>query len=71
LLEDGSSVDGYCYIDESAGVGNSELVAKCPQTERRSLRFVGKGTPLRSEAAVYITCGSTEEPSAEDCITPR
>ena len=32
---------GYCYIDATLGIGNADLVAKCPATERRILRFVG------------------------------
>jgi hypothetical protein len=33
-----ASVVGYCYVDEDQGIGNPELVAKCPDTSRRILR---------------------------------
>ena len=39
---------GYCYIDEAQGIGNADIVAKCPSTQRRILRFVG---PVEQHAA--------------------
>ncbi|MBL8740320.1 MAG: hypothetical protein JNK04_04470, partial [Myxococcales bacterium] len=52
-----SQGDGWCYIDAASAppVGNPELVAGCPATERRLLRFVGKGEP-RPSAIAFITC---------------
>jgi len=35
---------GYCYIDPDNGIGtNPDLVAKCPASQRRILRFAGNG----------------------------
>jgi hypothetical protein len=42
---------GYCYIDPGNGIGNATLVAKCPPTERRILRYVGNN-PTRNPPIV-------------------
>lgn len=57
--EAGQPLDGWCYIDATVFplVGNPDLVAACPDTEKRTLRFVGRGEPL-PEATVFIACGS-------------
>jgi hypothetical protein len=53
----GKNADGWCYIDATAfpAVGNPDLVAGCPLTERREVRLVGKG---RGEpgSTLFITC---------------
>ena len=54
---------GYCYVDPQNGVGtNPDIVAKCPETERRILRFVGNdpsgggvAVPLPN-AIVFTAC---------------
>jgi hypothetical protein len=48
---------GYCYVDPDppASIGNAELVANCPASERRLLRFVGDDTP-RGGAVAFIAC---------------
>jgi hypothetical protein len=46
---------GYCYIDEQQGIGNPELVASCPASEKRILRFVGENVPATG-ATVFIAC---------------
>jgi hypothetical protein len=61
VLEDGSPVDGYCYVDAQAQLGNPELVDRCPDTEQRLLRFVGAGEP-RPGSTLYITCVREESP---------
>jgi hypothetical protein len=66
ILEDGQTLDGYCYVDATAGIGNSELVATCPETEKRAIRFLGKANP-RPGATTFITCGSTEQGSHTTC----
>ncbi len=48
-------VDGWCYVDAQSNLGNPEIVARCPATEQRILRFVGDGAP-RSGSTVFITC---------------
>ena len=47
--------DGWCYVDAQSNIGNPEIVASCPATEQRILRFVGEGAP-RSGSTVFITC---------------
>jgi hypothetical protein len=37
--------DGWCYIDEQRGIGNPELLGKCPPTARRKVRYAGAGKP--------------------------
>ncbi len=51
----GAPVDGYCYIDLAQGVGDPAVVEACPETEKRLLRFVGKGE-ARSGSTLYIAC---------------
>jgi hypothetical protein len=52
---------GYCYIDPAAGVGSEGLVANCPETQRRILRYVGnnindnKVVPLAG-STVFTAC---------------
>jgi hypothetical protein len=48
---------GYCYVDPSQGAGDDSLVASCPSSERRDLRFLGEETP-RNGATVMIACVS-------------
>ena len=48
---------GWCYIDPDSGVGDPSLVATCPMSARRLIRFVGENTPLRG-AVVMVACGS-------------
>ncbi len=57
VAADGSAVDGWCYVDASSlpAVGNPDLVANCPSTEKRTLRFVGSGDIARG-ATAFIFC---------------
>ncbi|MBW2524053.1 MAG: hypothetical protein JRI23_07755 [Deltaproteobacteria bacterium] len=52
-----SGVDGWCYVDASTvpPTGNPDIVASCPPTEQRIIRFVcnGKGA---AGATLFITC---------------
>jgi hypothetical protein len=50
-------VDGWCYIDATTSppTGNPEIVAKCPDTERRLIRFVGDGE-AQPGGTLFITC---------------
>jgi hypothetical protein len=42
-----SGAIGWCYVDPDANVGDPALVARCPASERRLIRFVGENTPHR------------------------
>jgi hypothetical protein len=44
---------GWCYVD--AETGNADLVATCPSTERRMIRFIGNGE-VQPSATAFITC---------------
>ncbi|MEZ4437819.1 MAG: hypothetical protein R3B72_01930 [Polyangiaceae bacterium] len=50
-------VHGWCYIDatRSPPIGDSDLVANCPPTEQRIIRFVGDGQGVPG-ATLFITC---------------
>jgi hypothetical protein len=50
---------GYCYIDPAQGIGNPALVADCPATTQRSLRFVGDGLPANGSVTFMACIGST------------
>ncbi len=46
---------GYCYVDPANGAGtNPDVVAKCPASQRRILRFVGNNPTGRDGIAVPL-----------------
>jgi hypothetical protein len=47
--------NGWCYVDATQGPQEAVIVADCPATEARELRFVGQGRPAEG-AALFITC---------------
>jgi hypothetical protein len=51
------STNGWCYVDDTVtpAVGNPALVASCPATDKRLVRFVGGGAP-DAGATVFISC---------------
>lgn len=53
----GKQVDGWCYIDATTTpmTGNPKIVEKCPATEQRIVRFVGKGA-AQPGATLFVTC---------------
>jgi hypothetical protein len=72
VLESGELVNGYCYVDamSTPPVGNPAIASACPATEKRLLRFVGKGKP-RQNSMLFITCQSSSEPTSEQCSAER
>jgi hypothetical protein len=63
--------NGWCYIDPAHGkdgkadVRQCALVAKCPDTERRLIKFVNATSEPRSGATAFIMCQEKAfEPSA-------
>jgi hypothetical protein len=52
--ENASGVEGWCYIDADQGIGNDALVENCPATQRRLLRFVGRG--LEPNTTTLVAC---------------
>jgi hypothetical protein len=54
---DNMTVNGWCYVDDSGAtpIGNPKIVANCPATEKRLIRFVGQGQPTPG-ATLFITC---------------
>ncbi|KYF62253.1 hypothetical protein [Sorangium cellulosum] len=55
----GERVDGWCYVDPRLGLGREEVVAKCPSTERRQIRFTGEGEALDGATQFVICSGDT------------
>lgn len=53
----GQDVHGWCYVDASTvpPTGNPDIVASCPETEQRIVRFVCQGKPAAG-ATTFITC---------------
>ncbi|WP_437589458.1 hypothetical protein [Sorangium sp. So ce1000] len=51
----GQPVHGWCYIDPSIRLGDATIVADCPSTEQRKIRFTGKGEAQQG-ATLFITC---------------
>ncbi|MEN9580789.1 MAG: hypothetical protein RJA70_3798, partial [Pseudomonadota bacterium] len=56
---DGSSASGWCYIDPGKGLGSEALVEKCPDTEKRKLRFVNFGKPANGSTTVFACSGES------------
>ncbi len=54
---DNLGVDGWCYVDAASvpPTGNADIVASCPATEQRIIRFVGEGQGSTG-ATLFITC---------------
>ncbi|WP_437670542.1 hypothetical protein [Sorangium sp. So ce131] len=55
----GERVNGWCYVDPGIGVGEPEVVAKCPSTERRQVRFTGEGEALPGATQFVICSGDS------------
>ncbi|KYF94492.1 hypothetical protein BE20_00710 [Sorangium cellulosum] len=51
----GQPVHGWCYVDPSIRLGDAAVVADCPSTERRKIRFTGKGEAQQG-STLFITC---------------
>lgn len=52
-----TSGDGWCYVDPPKA-GSEAVVKNCGPTEKRKLRFVGKGTPLNKTVTVVVCAGA-------------
>jgi hypothetical protein len=52
--ESASGVEGWCYVDADQNLGNPALVENCPATQRRVLRFVGRG--LGPNTTTFVAC---------------
>ncbi|MEO8184701.1 MAG: hypothetical protein ABI895_38320 [Deltaproteobacteria bacterium] len=50
---DAVGVEGWCYVDADAR-NNPELVRNCPATQKRLLRFVGRG--LGANTTTFVAC---------------
>jgi len=59
-VEEPSGVSGWCYLSAELGAftGNPELVADCPETEKRRVRFIGMGTLPRDGGQLFLFCGT-------------
>ena len=53
----GDAIHGWCYIDATSvpPSGNPDIVAKCPENEKRIIRFVGEGEGVAG-SVLFITC---------------
>jgi len=58
-----SGVEGWCYVDDDLGIGSAELVENCPQTQRRLLRFVGRG--LEPNSTTFVACTGSSFATSE------
>jgi len=60
----GGITPGYCYVDPSQAnpadkAGEDAIVASCPSTQKRLLRFVGDNTPAKGAIAMIACLGAT------------
>ena len=54
---DATGVEGWCYVDDDKRTSNPELVANCPATQKRLLRFVGRG--LGANTTTFVACNGS------------
>ena len=52
------NIYGYCYVDADQEIGNPELVAQCPATQKRLLRWVGEGLPANGSSMMMACVGA-------------
>jgi hypothetical protein len=52
------NVYGYCYVDADQMIGNPELVAQCPATQKRLLRWTGDGLPANGSSMMMACIGA-------------
>lgn len=57
----GESVHGWCYVDPQGGVGEEEVVAQCPSTQRRLIRLTGEAETLPGAMQFVICSGDSNE----------
>jgi hypothetical protein len=59
INQSGNPVHGWCYVDATTvpPTGNPEIVAACPDTEQRIIRFVGNGHSTAG-ATLFISCSA-------------
>ena len=60
----GNITPGYCYVDPSTAMGADQqaqetIVASCPATQKRLLRFAGDNTPAKGAIAMIACLGAT------------
>jgi hypothetical protein len=63
-LETASGVEGWCYIDSDQNIGNDALVENCPATQKRLLRFVGRG--LTPNTTTLVACTGSSFAARDD-----
>jgi len=53
----GVDVNRWCYVDASSfpPLGNPEILASCPDNEKRNIRFLGSGAP-KNNSTVFMSC---------------
>jgi hypothetical protein len=51
--------DGWCYIDEARDLGNPDLLGRCPDTARRTVRYSGAGKPIKNSVTVVSCAGKS------------
>jgi hypothetical protein len=73
-----NTADGWCYVDPTLGVGNPALVAQCPPSGRRKLRFRDDAPPppgritfiMCTDHSPYPSLGPARNGAIGDACTP-
>ena len=53
------TTDGFCYVDPAQGAGDALLVASCPSTRKRYVRFSGSFPHL--DATPFVDCAPADQ----------
>jgi hypothetical protein len=66
------TVSGWCYVDPSQtkNVAECPIVANCPSTDRRIIRFVNPDSEPRSGATAFIMCQESSFPAGGAPMDP-
>ena len=60
-----TDIYGYCYVDPSTAMdaasmnAQNQIVASCPDTQKRLLRFTGENVPAKGSIAMIACLGAT------------
>jgi hypothetical protein len=61
-----TDIAGYCYVDPSAAADpdlankQNQIVAGCPDSQKRLLRFTGDNVPAKGSVAMIACLGATD-----------
>ncbi len=70
-----ADIYGYCYVDPEGSTGMAKMqketiVASCPASQKRLLRFTGENVPAKGSVAMIACLGSTSSDAMTTAANP-